>query len=247
MTAADRSEDRSREVCLWLRRPFWWGGAVLVLMGTFFLGDISYAREEDRTFDRGYPAAGTITDDLDDERVQIIYFDPRTGEEVRTSTAVWNPNLLPDSAVGPIALTVSPDDPKRVVIAGDRFPVTFNLPLYAACVMPFFLVWATRLWTARRNENLVASDTVAYAMRANARPAFWGRRGRLDLYALDAEPSAKPVCTVPLVSRPSTSGLQNVEVKGPPRPYARVVARTGDMEVLWPSGRALATTRRSTR
>jgi hypothetical protein len=103
-----------------------------------------------------------------------------------------------------------------------------------------FLIWALRHWTLWRTQQLMSSAGPAYAMQAaTSPPGWWGRRWRLHLYPLDTGAAARPVCTVPLVACPDTFGVSDVEVKGPPRPYARVVARDEHGGVLWPSGRAL--------
>lgn len=137
-------------------------------------------------------------------------------------------------------LEVSRSDPEDVVIAGDRFPATVNIASYAPWVLFPFLVWTARRWTLRRTERLMAREAPAHLLMARASPPRrWGRRWRLHLYPLDAGAAGRPVCTVPLIEAPGRPGWFPVEVKGAPRPYARVVARHPDGDVLWPSGRAL--------
>ncbi len=231
---------RPRAVRRWLRRPLWWGGAALALASGLFVADIGAARADERTFDHGYRLSGRIVAGWDGGRdVDVTYRHPRTGAQVRANTYVWHSDLLPPR-VGPVALDVSRTDPSDVRLADDRFPATVNLSNYAPWVVLPFLIWAFRRWTVARTGELMASPGLAYAMRASASPpGWWGLRWRLHLYPLDAGPAARPVCTVPLVAPPGAPGVLDVEVKGAPRPYARVVARDAGGTVLWPSGRAL--------
>lgn len=63
----------------------------------------------------------------------------------------------------------------------------------------------------------------------------------LDLFAADAGPQARPLCSVPLISSlglPLGGPAFPVEVHGQPRRFGRVVARVPD-GVLWPRRRAL--------
>jgi hypothetical protein len=224
----------------WLRGPLWWGVATVSLAATFFMADVTVARSEDRAFDNGYRVTGMVVDGWNGEPdVKVTYQHPESGKEVRAETYVWHAELLP-SGPGPVPLEVSRTDPQQVALAGDRFPATANLAIYAPWALLPFLVGVARRWTLWRTSKLIESDTVAYAMTARAVPAQgWGRRWRLHLYPLDADGAAPPVCAVPLITPHAAPDPFAVEVKGAPRPYGRVVARRADGEVLWPAGRAL--------
>lgn len=224
----------------WARRPLWWAAAATALSCVLFVADVNAARSSDRTYDDGYRVGGEVTSGWDGGRdVFVIYRHPATGELVDAATYVWDDSRLP-TGPGPVALEVSRSDPKDVALAGDRFPATANLANYVPLALFPFFVWLIRRWTLRRTERLMASEAPAFLMQANASPpSWWGRRWHLRLYALDSGPAGRCVCTVPLVAAPSQVATFPVEVKGAPRPYARVVARCPEGEVLWPSGRAL--------
>lgn len=122
-------------------------------------------------------------------------------------------------------------------------PATANLLEYLPWTLLPFVIGAVRAWTVRATERLMASEAVGYVMvAATSPPGPWGLRGRLHLYPADAGPDTGAVCTIPLIDRPRRRSSFTVEIKGSPRPFARVVARRQpDGVVLWPSGRALRT------
>jgi hypothetical protein len=129
--------------------------------------------------------------------------------------------------------------------ADARSPSGAYLMDYLPWVIFPVVLFATLWWTARAIRRIVTAESSAYAMSAIAiAPALWAKRWKLHLYALDSDGGA-PVCTVPLIAGPGVVGRFRVEVKGLPRPFARVVPCLADTgEILWPSGRAL---RRQTR
>lgn len=235
-----KGADRPTAVRRWLRRPLWWGAIAVALVGGLFFADVDAARSDERTFDQSYRVTGRVLPGWNGARdLDVAYRHPLSGVEVRASTYVWSMRLLP-TRVGPVLLDVSRTNPTDVMVAGDRFPATVNLPGYAPLLLLPFLVWLLRCWTAWKTERLMASDIVAYAMTASAQsPGILGRRWRLHLYPLDAGPSAHSVCSIPLIAPLTTFGSIDVTVKGSPRPYGRVVARDSNGMVLWPSGRAL--------
>jgi hypothetical protein len=235
-------DGRPPSVRRYLRRPLWWTGFALVLVGALTALVLADARRGDAALARGPRAEGTVGDAYrGGSEVPVSYDNPVTGERVRTTTYVWDASLFPDGGQR-VPLEVHPDDPDTVRIAGDRFPLTANLPADAALVAVPLIAWAVRRWSLGRTEGLVAAPAPSFAMLAAVAPSGrFGRRLQLHLYPLDAAAGAPSLCAVPLLDTagaPIGGPAFTVEVKGSPRPRGRVVARAGEA-VLWPSGRGL--------
>jgi hypothetical protein len=144
-----------------------------------------------------------------------------------------------------VALQVDRADPEKVRLAGDRRPESVDrLTVLLLIALPG--AWCTLREVGVRRAEAVARDAgPAFAfLGALAAPRRVGRRATLHLYPLDAQGGARALCAVPLLttaSLPIGGPAFPVEAKGFPRPFGRIVARGGD-QVLWPAGRALATT-----
>jgi hypothetical protein len=218
-----------------------WAGASLVLAAWLVHLDRQGDADQDAMFAGGLRVSGVPVPEWDgDADLDVVYEHP-SGQVIRASTYVWNAELL-GSPNEPVDLEVSTTDPTRVRVAGDEFQPSNPLQ-YLLFAAPFVLGWGARRWSLAQSERLASSDAVSYQMRAVASsPGFWSWRWRIHLYALDSAPGALPICTAPLVEAPVTAVDQTVEVKGPPRPWGRVMIRDqGTGEVLWPSGRCLRT------
>jgi hypothetical protein len=230
---------RPRAVTGWLRLPLWFlvGGSALAT--TFFVADVRTARQERAVLDHGYHTIAYIAAGWNGgPSVPLTYENPQTHLVVRTSTYVWNDALRPKS-VGTVDIDASRTDPKRVRVAGDRFPAMTNVPSYLSYIAIPLVVWLARRRTIHATERLMASAPQAYAMEASMTRGLLQMHPRLQLFPLDAPPGSRPVCEVPLIDRRVRKGTFPAEVKGTPRASGRVVARAADGEVLWPTGRAL--------
>jgi hypothetical protein len=230
---------RPRVVTRWLRLPLWLLFAGSALATAFFVADVHTARQERAALDHGYHTTAVIATGWNGgPSVPLSYPDPQTHQVVRTSTYVWNDALRP-KRVGTVDIDVSRTDPKRVRIAGDRFPAATNVPSYLSFIAIPLVVWLARRRTIRTTERLMASPAQVYAMEASITRGLLQLHPRLQLFPLDAPNGSRPVCEVPVIDRRVRKGTFPVEVKGTPRPSGRVVARAADGEILWPSGRAL--------
>ncbi len=235
----DSTSGRPRSLLSWLRLPLWLGCATTLLVVLLLLADVKGARDDRNTFDNGYHSTATIDTSWDGgRRIPLIYRNPRSGENIESSTYLWNDQLRPRGP-GTVAIDIARNNPKDVRIAGDRFPAGANWPEYLPWWVLPFIVWRARIRTLRRSEELIESSTTTFRMTGLVSgPRGIERRWKLRLFALDSADMSNPICTVPLVGRPP-DGRLNLEVKGDPRPGGRVVARTLAGEILWPAGRAL--------
>lgn len=226
-------------VARWLRIPLWFLLAGSALAALLFLSDVRTAQQERAHLDNGYHLTALIDPSWDGRSsVPLTYTHPQTHEVVRATPYVWN-DSLPPKRVGAVYIDVSRLDPKDVRIAGDRFPATTNIPSYLPWVALPLIVWVTRRRTIRTTEELMASAAPAYAMEATLSRGPFQLRPRLQLFALDTIGRSQPTCRVSLIDRHLEAGTFTVEVKGTPRAFGRVVARTAEGEILWPSGRGL--------
>ena len=230
---------RPRVVIRWLRLPLWVLFAGSALATTFFVADLRTARQERAVLDHGYHTTAYIGMDWNGgPSVPLSYENPQTHQLVRTSTYVWNDALRPKRA-GTVDIDASRTDPSEVRIAEDRFPAATNVPSYLSYIAIPLVVWLARRRTIRVTERLMASPAQAYAMEASMTRGLFQLHPRLRLFPLDVPNGSRPVCEVPVIDRHVRKGTFPVEVKGTPRASGRVVARTADGKILWPSGRAL--------
>ena len=226
-------------VMRWLRIPLWFLLAGSALATALFVADVRTARQERAALDEGYHTTAYIDTGWNGRStVPLSYENPQTHEVVRTSTYVWNDTLLPKH-VGAVDIDASRTDPKDVRIAGDRFPATTNIPSYLSWIALALIVWLARRRTIHATERLMASPAQAFAMEASTRRGPFQLHARLQLFPLDVPNGSRPACEVSVIDRRVRNGTFPVEVKGTPRAFGRVVARTADGEILWPSGRAL--------
>jgi hypothetical protein len=226
-------------VMRWLRIPLWFLFAGSALATALFVGDVHTAREERAALDHGYHVTASIdTGWSGGPSVPLSYENPQTHQVVHTSTYVWNDTLRP-KRVGTVDIDASRTEPNEVRVAGDRFPETTNVPSYLSWIAISLVIWLARRRTVHATERLMASPAQTYAMDASMTRASFQLHPRLQLFPLDAPKGSRPVCEVPVIGRRVRNGRFPVEVKGAPRASGRVVARTADGEILWPSGRAL--------
>ena len=217
----------------------WFLLAGSALASAFFVADVRTARQERTVLHHGYHTTAYVGMSWNGgPSIPLAYEHPQTHRVVRTSTYVWNDALRP-KRVGTVDIDASRTDPKRVRIAGDRFPATTNVPSLLFWIAIPLVVWLTRRRTIHATERLMASPAQAYTMEASMTRGFLQMHPRLQLFPLDAPNGSRPVCQVPVIERRVREGTFRVEVKGAPRASGRVVARAPAEEVLWPSGRAL--------
>jgi hypothetical protein len=175
------------------------------------------------------------------------YRHPLTHQIVSAPLEVDSGHLTPKPGQS-IHVIAERDDPLYVTLAGDKWPVTRDAPSYAGALVAVLLPVLYRRWNVRRAERLAAGNATTFAMNASLFRERFGRT-HLALYALDGAVGSPPVCVLRVLTTalaPQTGCLFDVEVKGNPRPFGRVVVayRNG---VLWPSGPALGLRRRRPR
>lgn len=235
---------RPAPVVAHLRRPFaWLVGLSTLLLLVVGLSVVDAERDERRR-DQSIDVGGTLVDrQTGDGMARVRYVHPVTEQELTLVIPVWDRARLPPAA-GPVRLDADPDDPDGVRLEGDAYHATdslgWNLPYLAIPV----LVWGRRRWSVHRTERIMAGAGPSFAMAgAIAATGWWGRRTELHLWPLDAPPGSPSLCRVGLIATsylPIGGPVFNVEVKGRPRPFARLVARSPDTGgVLWPAGAAL--------
>lgn len=223
-------------------RPLPWLLAGLVLTLVMAGWDAKDARDDHRWARTALAAEGEVREGYTGgAMIPVTYRNPVTDQRIELTVYTWG--APPDVAPGdPIALEVGPDDPDFVSVAGDRLPY-FN-PVESFQWVGFALAWCGwRWWTVRRTARLASADGPAFAVLGAIAPVSrLRRRPVLHLYALDAPAGARSLCAVRLLSTggcPLAGPAFPVEVKGVPRPLARVVARAaGSGAVLWPAGHA---------
>ncbi len=214
-----------------------------VAVGGFFAaGDLAAERERDRSLDDGEVVSGEVDDDYSGgDEVPVRYEHPLTGATRATAVLIDAPR--PDAGER-VELEVSRDDPRLVVLAGDR-GVARNWVWWVAPAAVALLAAAFRWIGIMRVRRMAADPGRAFAVFGIVGPAGRWRQGAVvDVYPLDAAVGALPLCTVPVLTLGGAEldGLaRRMEIKGRPRPFAWVVPScNGDM--LWPSGRARAAT-----
>lgn len=230
---------RSPAVRRYLWGPIVWPALALVTFGSFFVfEDLRWSRPHRLDPERETPVVGTAVDD--DGETKVRYRHPVTGQEVVAPLWVWDERHRPEAG-DEVALVADNADPLSVDVAGDRFPVTENLLVYALWVVGASVPFVARRFAVWRTERLAASSAPTFAMAGTlVRSSVLGRC-QLQLFALDAPQGGEPLCSVRVLTTAHAPLAQRtfpVEVKGSPRPLGRVVAQTGGV-VLWPAGRAL--------
>jgi hypothetical protein len=133
------------------------------------------------------------------------------------------------------------DDPYRVLLGSARPQPDLLVVIIAIALAGAAVTIGVSQWTARQTRRLATAETTAFRMLAVIHRGRWSVVPRLSLYPLDAGAGESSVCTVRLAdisARSCGSGVDEVEVKGLPRPGGRVVVRRDDV-ILWPRGRAL--------
>lgn len=227
-----------------LRRPFRWLLVIIAfLVLTLVLAEVAQDAEQRRR-ERSIVVEGTLLDrQVGDGRARVRYVHPVTEQELTVTIPVRERRRLP-AEPGPVRLDADPIDPDGVRVDGDADPATgdlgWNLPYL---VIPV-LVWGRRRWGVWRTERLVGSAGPSFAMLGAVAPV--GRRGRrteLHLWPLDAAAGSPSLCRVGLLATahlPVGGGVFDVEVKGLPRPFGRLVARSPETGgILWPAGAGL--------
>ena len=235
---------RPAPVVAHLRRPLTWLLLVLALLPLLVGLSVVDARREERRQDRAIDVEGTLVDRRTrDGSARVRYVHPVTGQELTLTIPVWDRGLLPPES-GPVRLDADPDDPEGVRIDGDVYrqasSLGWNLPFLA---IPF-LVWGRRRWAVHRTERIMAGAGPSFAMVGAIAASGWsGRRTVLHLWPLDAAVGSPSLCRVGLLATsylPIGGPVFPVEVKGRPRPFARLVARSPDTGgILWPAGAGL--------
>ena len=207
------------------------------------LGVVDAGRDAERR-DRSIDVTGTLIDrSAGDGRATVRYVHPVTEQELTVSIPVWEPGRLPP-AEGAVGLDADPEDPDGVRLDGDVYPATGDLGWSLPYLAIPLLVWGRRWWGVRRTERLMAAPGPTFAMLGAIAPAGGlGSRTELHLWPLDAAPGRPTLCRVRLLATshlPLGATAFTVEVKGRPRPFGRLVARSPETGgVLWPAGAAL--------
>ena len=225
-----------------LRRPLWWTAWLTLAAAGLFMVDVFDARAETREFADAMTATATVRElPVAGGTFTVRYFNQRTEQRVDAEVYVWDGDKAPDAVGEQVRLDVSRGDPENVRVAGDRFPLTYNLVGYSVFPGVALVAWFVRRIGIWRVSRIMARASQSFAMvGAVSPPRRWGRFCHLHLWPLDAEAGSSAQCALPLVS---TAGLPiggpafPVEMKGSPRPMGRVVARSG-IGPVWPSGRA---------
>ena len=235
---------RPAPVVAHLRRPVVWLSLVAVVLAAGFGYSSVDARSEARRRNRSIDVEGTLVDrQAGDEGARVRYVHPITQQELTLRIPVWDRGRLPGEP-GPVRLDADPDDPEGVRLDGDVYRATgdlgWNLPYLAVPAV----VWGRRRWVVSRTERLMAGSGPSFAMLGAIAASGWrGRRTELHLWPLDAPAGSPSLSRVGLLATsylPLGGSLFNVELKGRPRPFALVVARSPDTGgVLWPSGACL--------
>jgi hypothetical protein len=238
--------DTPAAVRRYVRRPLWWlplflAGAVLM-----WWADVTTARAADEAFDAGFTALAVVDRDYDGRGdVPLDYEHPLAGT-TRAEAPLASSD--PPRAGARVAVEVDRDDPRDVVIAGDRYE-SGALGIYLIVAALPLAVFAVRRSGARRTARLIGEAGPSFSMFAKLTSGGRSRRTvRLNLFPLDGGPHQRALCSVPLLDAdrlPVDGPGIPVEVKGSPRPFGRVVARLDDT-ILWPRGRASGRTERAT-
>ncbi len=235
---------RPAPVVTHLRRPFTWLAVAFIVLPLLVGLAVVDARGEERRLDRSIDVEGTLVDRrTGDGMARVRFVHPVTEQELTLAIPVWDRSRLP-AAPGPVRLDADPDDPEGVRLDGDVYEATgslgWDLPYLALPVA----IWVRRRWSVHRTERIMAGAGPSFAMLGAIRSSgWWGRRTELHLWPLDAAPGSPSLCRVGLLATsylPIGGSVFTVEVKGRPRPFARVVARSPETGgVLWPAGAGL--------
>jgi hypothetical protein len=137
------------------------------------------------------------------------------------------------------------DDPYYIEIAARRPPRDVTVLVVIGGAIAAAATLAASQWRAKRMRALIADESPAFRMLGVVHRSWWSSIPRLSLYALDASPGSRPVCTIAMADiRLRDDGWESldVDVKGLPRPAGCVVARRG-ATILFPRSRALLTAR----
>lgn len=218
-------------------------GGVSIVVLLSWVGDLWSAHTDDRTFDRGFHVTARVAADYrGGEDVPLVYDNPLTGE---TDAEAFRWSADAPRAGARVDVDVDRDNPDRVALRGDRYPAVPASMVLVIAGAPL-LAYGIRRWSLRRARRLLSAPEPAFLMFGAVSVGGLRRQAvYLNLFPVDAAPGAGPVCSVRLVSPeglPLGGPAFRVEVKGTPRPFARVVARVGD-QVLWPRARALGRAR----
>ena len=235
---------RPAPVVAHLRRPLVWLSLVAAVLASGFGCSSVDARSEARRRNRSIDVEGTLVDlQPGDGGARVRYVHPVTQQELTLLVPVFDRGRLP-AGPGPVRLDADPDDPEAVRLDGDVYRATddlgWNLPYLAIPAV----VWGRRRWVVSRTERLMAGSGPSFAMLGAIAASGWtGRRTELHLWPLDAPPGTPSLGRIGLLATsylPVGGSLFSVEVKGRPRPFARLVARSPETGgVLWPSGACL--------
>ena len=238
------SDGRPAPVVAALRRPWAWLLVVLVLLGLDLGWSLRSARADERRRARSVDVQGVLLERrTEDGEAKIRFVHPATEQELTLTMPVADLERLP-TAPGPVTLDADPDDPENVRLDGEVASATANLGWNLPYLVVPLAVWARRRRGVRRIERLMAGPGPSFARLAAIAPAGWrGRRVELHLWPLDAAAGAQSLCRVALLATdhlPVGGAVFDVEVKGRPRPFGTLVARSAATGgVLWPAGAGL--------
>jgi hypothetical protein len=226
-------------------RPLWWLPVALGVAALLQIADVTTARAEDESFDRGFDLEAIVDGDYDgSSEVPLSYDNPLTGETHATAY-LWGQTPPPEPG-SRVLIEVDRNDPRDVVLAGDRYQ-SDSFWWYSLPALSLVVAFVMRLLHQLGTERLMASSGPSFAMLATIGGRRWPHGCQLHLYPLDAAPGSKPVCSVALHSTdgiPAGGPAFVAEVKGNPRPFGRTAARAGDT-LLWPRARSFTSASRA--
>ncbi len=129
---------------VYVRRPGWWLLVGVAVVAALLLIDVKTARDQ-RAWARGALLADAEVSDRYDgsDSVPVTYRNTVTDQDVKATAYLWNADLRPDAGAA-VSVEFDEDDPLRIVVAGDRFPITGNLAGYTPIVVVPLLAWLTR-------------------------------------------------------------------------------------------------------
>ena len=238
------SSGRPAPVVAHLRRPFVWLPLIAAYLALAVGTSVVDARRDRQRLDRAIDVEGTLVDrNAGAGMARLRYVHPVTQQELTLSIPVRGRERLP-ATPGPVSLDADPDDPEGVRFDGDADRAVDDLGWDLPYLAIPFLVWGRRRWGVSRTERIMAGSGPSFAMLGAIAPSGrTGRRAELHLWPLDAPAGSPSLCRLGLLATsylPVGGSVFNVEVKGRPRPFARLVARSPDTGgILWPSGAAL--------